>query len=578
MRLIKLSSNIASFKTVDFNPVGLTLIVGSKTVSEGGKAADAEKTYNGVGKSLLIELIHFCLGSTSKPAFKEAIPSWVFTLDFEISGVIYSVSRNTSKQNKVVLNNQEYSLAKFKKILEEKIFRIPADTGYLTFRALLSKFIRSGISSYITPDKTVSDYSDYDALIRNTFLLGIDTELVQEKNLLRKQYTETDNLIKSFEKDSVIRSFFKGDLDVDITLKDSFEEITRLEEEQLKFEVAGNYYDIQQEADELANKTFSLKNQIVLIRNAISSIDSSLRQRPDISRDRLLNLYAEVRAAFQPETIKHLSDVETFHNELLANRVARFSREKLKLLDELSQAEAQLAVDLSELDRLIGLLGNSRALDQFVTVSNRISELRAECQKLLDYKDLKQTYSDNLANIGTKLNNAIIKTNAYLVDCKSDIDEKLEPFRIFSKKIYPKAPAGITLKNNEGDNQIRFDLDIRIQNDSSDGVNEVRIFCFDMTLLLARFNHDVGFVFHDSRMYGHIDPRQRATLFRIADEVSRKHGFQYIATLNEDHIESMRSAFSEDEMKTIFTDNTKLFLKDDSPSSKLLGIQVDLKY
>ena len=62
MRLIKLSANKDSFKTIKFNPTGLTIIVGAK--SKGGE------TYNGVGKSLVIELLHFCLGSSKNPEFE----------------------------------------------------------------------------------------------------------------------------------------------------------------------------------------------------------------------------------------------------------------------------------------------------------------------------------------------------------------------------------------------------------------------------------------------------------------------------------------------------------------------------
>jgi uncharacterized protein YydD (DUF2326 family) len=240
--------------------------------------------------------------------------------------------------------------------------------------------------------------------------------------------------------------------------------------------------------------------------------------------------------------------------------------------------EQQIASGQKELDKKLALLGTSRALDQFVAITNQVSELKAQSQKLRDYKELKQTYSDNLAKISTKLSKGIIKTNAYLTDCEEDIEKKLSPFRRLSKRFYPKAPAGITLKNNEGENQLRFDMDVRIQNDASDGVNEVRIYCFDMTLLLARYTHSVNFVMHDSRLFSDIDPRQRAILFKTAHEICKTHGFQYIATLNQDQIESMANEFNPLEIDSVIHDNVKLRLKDDSPESKLLGIQVDLHY
>jgi len=87
-----------------------------------------------------------------------------------------------------------------------------------------------------------------------------------------------------------------------------------------------------------------------------------------------------------------------------------------------------------------------------------------------------------------------------------------------------------------GDNQLRFDIEARIQDDASDGINEARIFCFDMTVLTGRHNHHAEFLFHDSRLFSNMDPRQRATLFKIAYEYAQKENTQYIATVNEDHL------------------------------------------
>jgi len=577
MRLISLSANLASFKTVEFNPDGLTLIVGVKTNVDQGKIGKAEKTYNGVGKSLLIELINFCLGSSKNEPFEKSLPGWEFTLRFDMNGVQHTASRNTLTQKKVYLDNVELSLTKYKEFLEDNLFSIPAGIGGLGYRPLISKFIRIGNSSYTKPDETVSDYTAYDALLRNCFLLGLDVDLVVEKYKLRKQQVDIEGLMKSFDKDTVIRDFFRGDLDVNISLTEANEEINRLEEELRRFEVAANYYDIQKEADSLAENLFEIKNNVVLVKNAIDSIDASLRQRPDIAKQKVLAAYKEVTQAFRPETIRHLDEVEQFHQKLLVNRIARLSKDRLKFSQELEDAEIKIKDIQVLLDNKLALLGNSRALDQFVAITNQVSDLKAQAQKLKDFKELKNKYSDMLASVSSSLSTGIIKANAYLSECGPEIENKLAPFRTLAKKFYPKAPAGITLRNNEGDNQIRFDLDVRIQNDASDGINEVRLFCFDMTLLLAK-SHQVKFVLHDSRLYSDIDPRQRAILFKTAHEITKSAGLQYIATLNQDQIEGMADQFSDKEYLDIIESNVRVRLKDDSPESKLLGIQVDLHY
>ena len=60
MKLIELSANKESFKTVPFNKSGLSFIVAKQKNPE---TSDNGKTYNGVGKSLIILIIHFCLGA-----------------------------------------------------------------------------------------------------------------------------------------------------------------------------------------------------------------------------------------------------------------------------------------------------------------------------------------------------------------------------------------------------------------------------------------------------------------------------------------------------------------------------------
>jgi len=63
MKLIKLEANKDSFKTVSFNKQGLSLIVAKQSNPE---ERDTTNTYNGVGKSLIVLLVHFCLGAKKK--------------------------------------------------------------------------------------------------------------------------------------------------------------------------------------------------------------------------------------------------------------------------------------------------------------------------------------------------------------------------------------------------------------------------------------------------------------------------------------------------------------------------------
>ena len=118
-------------------------------------------------------------------------------------------------------------------------------------------------------------------------------------------------------------------------------------------------------------------------------------------------------------------------------------------------------------------------------------------------------------------------------------------------------------------------MEARIEDDSSDGVNEVRMFCFDWLILNCQVSK-IKFIAHDSRMYANMDPRQRETLFRIVYETCKQKDFQYICSINEDALESFESLMDAEEYKNIIKDNIILELNDDAPESKLLGIQIDM--
>lgn len=122
---------------------------------------------------------------------------------------------------------------------------------------------------------------------------------------------------------------------------------------------------------------------------------------------------------------------------------------------------------------------------------------------------------------------------------------------------------------------LRYTLDARIEDDSSDGVNEVRIFCFDLLLLLRKAGA-IRFLIYDSRLFANMDPRQREVLFRVMHEICEKNEIQYIYSINEDAMHSVKSFMPDEDYQQIISDNIILELKDDAAESKLLGIQVDI--
>lgn len=576
MRLVKLSANQASFKSVTFNETGVSLIIGSRkdTLS----LDENIRSYNGVGKSLIVEILHFCLGSNSNKSFQQNLENWEFSLEFKIEDKSYIARRTCKKQSSIFLNGTEYKVKAFNEFLGRSCFETPSWGGsQLTFRSLLPRFIRRSKYDYSDPKLTSSDKEPYTSLIRNLFLLGLDTSLAEEKYLLRSRQTDLEDFSKNFKSDPFIREYYTGNKDASLQSKFLEEQINRQELDLSTFQVADDYYAIEKEANEIAQKLRLSKNRLSITENALDNIKRSLETKTDIPRNLILSVYSEVMSAFKEETLRKLSEVEEFHNKLLSNRVARLSQERIRFETEKRSLEFDISTSNRLLNDKLGYLSDKRALDQYASVSAKISELKSQLHKLRDYQQLLHKSQEEAAGVKKKLADEILKTNRYLEESSSEIQKRFQTFSELAKKFYPGAPAGIVLNNNTGDNKIRYDFDIRIEADGSDGINSVKLFCYDFAVLKCKQNHFVKFIFHDSRLFSDIDPRQRAVLFSIAQSESTILDAQYIATVNQDQLETIRSELTESEFQSLLNCEV-LRINDDGPQSKLLGIQVDMHY
>ncbi|MFE7373327.1 DUF2326 domain-containing protein [Bacillus cereus] len=574
MRLIRLSSNMNSFHTVEFKD-GLNLIIG-KQANPGDKNLD--RTYNGVGKSLLIYILHFCLGSNKITPFEEKIPGWEFILEFSIDGELYTSVRNTSNQSKIFLNGEKLTLAKFRSIMLEKVFGITEKINNLTFNTLFPRFIRRDRESYVTYDTFIKKEQEYSKVLNNSFLLGLETELVTEKQRLRTLIRQTKDLKTNIEEDPIIREHFNNNEDTEIEILDLEDNIERLKNEISEFKIAANYQELEKEADEKHYLLKELENKRTLINNSIKHITKSLEIKPDLSEKKVINLYNQANIEVPEMIVKRMEEAINFQKNLLKNRNKRLVNEKIKNQDKLKEIEALTEEVGKGLDKVLRYLDTHGALEDYNALNKKLNDMQTKLERLNQYQEILRTYKKKLKDVQSDFSVRNNETDNYLENIQGLLEEIMAIFRELSKAFYEKKPGGIKVINNDGDNTIRFDILAKIQDDSSDGVNEVKIFCFDMTILLLRQNHKFEFIFHDSRLFGNMDPRQRYSLFKVAYDKVNREGLQYIASINEDIIFSFKDLMTEDEYNKIIEESTRLVLTDESDKSKLLGIQVDMDY
>lgn len=539
---------------------------------------DPRNTYNGVGKSLIVYLIHFCLASNQMKVFEDKIPGWEFSLEFELNGEIYLTHRNTSSQKDIFLNGKKHTLSAFRRKLLKEVFATEDGHKNLTFNTLFPRFIRRDRECYSKYDTFVKKEQDYSKLINNAFLLGIDIDLIEKKKALRDIQKNTEDLKKGLEKDPVLKEHFSKQEDTEIELLDLEEDIKLLESELENFKVASNYHDIEKEADETSYLIKKLENKRVIVSNSLRNIEKSLQIEPDVSNDKVIKLYEQAKIQIPEMVRRKVEEVVEFHNNLILRRKQRLFQELKSNREKLKSINNEISETGKTLDQLLSYLDTHGALDEYTSLNKKISDLKIRKKRLDEYHNIIKSYKKKLRDIQTEYAEQNKESEEYLDSIESLLEKIMVTFRDLSKTFYDKKPGGIRITNNEGENTQRFEISAKIQDDSSDGVNEVKIFCFDMTLLLLQLNHKMKFLFHDSRLFSNMDPRQRYTLFKIAYQKTQNSNFQYIATVNEDTLESFRDLMTTEEYEMIIEQNIILTLTDESEKSKLLGIQIDMEY
>ena len=572
VKLIKLTANKSSFHPVIFKN-GVNIIVGTQ-MNHNDK--NDGNTYNGVGKSLIIHLIHFCLGTTNKiESFSDKLPSWEFKIEFESGGQRYYAKRKTDQQNKIEFCGEIITLKEMRKKMLELCFGIVEPCKNLTWTSLFSRFSRRYRSCYETFDSYIPKESDYSKILNNCYLLGINTDLIISKKELREKQKSVRDTEHTIKNDSLFRQYYLGKNDAEIDVADLEYQIKQLKNETDNFRISNNYHELEKEADDKSYRKKRLENKRVIIYNYIKNIEESLNETSEIGEEKLIKIYEEAKVEIPLMIKKDINDVIAFHRNLLSNRNIRLKKELDKHKLQLKSIDEEIETLGKSMDELLLYLNSHRALDEYVALTSKLSNLQNELNRIYEYQKILKTYKDTELDIKRALIDQDKQTEDYLESEKEHINRLLTKFQNYAKRFYPQKRSGLVIKNNLGENMLRYTLDARIQDDSSDGVNEVRIICFDLLLLVCK-QSNINFTIHDSRLYANMDPRQRETLFRLADEICHDDDFQYICSVNEDTIISFKHLMSTQEYKQLVEDNIILELTDDSPESKLLGVQINI--
>ena len=140
-------------------------------------------------------------------------------------------------------------------------------------------------------------------------------------------------------------------------------------------------------------------------------------------------------------------------------------------------------------------------------------------------------------------------------------------FKAYTGYLYPEAGT-LTIDLNE--NGYSFGVDIK--SSRSQGVNYMKVFCYDMVIAELGRARDryPDFLVHDSTIFDGVDERQVARALMLASQKCEELGFQYICLINSDMVPYQEF---DDEFTAQFNNSIVLRISDNQEAGGLLGIR-----
>ncbi len=549
--LEKLTSNASTFKSLKFKP-GFNLIVSERTTYSSSK-----DSRNGTGKTTFIEILHFLFGSERSRNItlnKKELDDWIFELDFEIDRKQFKLSKSTLPRTRYQLsgdidylkeipkrvdnltNTAEYSVDEMKYCLAGLFFnldRATIDSKYSpTFRSLISYFIRRGgeIGGFLDPFKHCTKQAEWDSQVNTCYLIGIEWKYASQFQMLSEK---TNNLKKL--RDAVKTNLFSNLMGTigewEAEKVKMIDQIEKTREDLNNFKVHEQYSEIENETNKLTQEIHELSNMNISDKKMIELYQEAIATEKPAKKEELEDLYNEAGVVFPSIVSKRLSDVVSFHEQIILNRLEFLNNEVDLLTVAISKRTNEIKQKDEKRAELMNILATHKALEEYTKLQERHQQSVAKLNEI-------ETRLENLKKMEKETSNLKVEKEMLKQKTRAEHDENkshIKAISIFnenSQKLYD-SPAKLAINVTDKG----YDFKINVERAGSTGIGKMKVFCYD--LMLAQMWSELSdsvFLVHDSEIFDGVDERQVAQSIKLAIEKSTKYGFQYILLINSDQI------------------------------------------
>ena len=549
--IIAVRSNMPSFKEVEFQP-GFNVVLADRT-----KESTRRDSRNGLGKTTLIEIIHFCCGAQPRRNQGLMVPSlkgWSFTLEMRIGDRELVVTRSTDEPRWISLDgdvrglnglngsNERLNgmlavrLNDWNALLGELLFgleREPLPKYHPTFRSLFSYLVRRGRDAFASPFFHYRSQKEWDKQVNNAFLLGLEwehagrfQELKDEENLL--------NGLRQAARQGLLQGMIGtlGNLEAERARLET--DIRLRSESLLRFRVHPQYEEIEREANDLTSTIQQLSNENLADSRLSELYRTALEEDQGLDAGEVIGVYQAVGVTMPDLVRRRLDEVEEFHRQILTNRREYLGSEIQRIETNRNIRDAELQAGIERRAELLEVLQAHGALQEYT----RLQELHLE---LIAKRNDIDSRINNLKRFEQGRSEVRVNRELLLQTARREFGERREVrekainvFNSKSEQLY-SAPGNLVVDIND----TGFNFNVEIMRSGSQGINNMKIFCYDQMLAqLWAEQSSPSLLIHDSTIFDGVDERQVALALELAQRAAEQWGYQYVCALNSDTLPS----------------------------------------
>ncbi|ADW72804.1 Protein of unknown function DUF2326 [Rahnella aceris] len=535
----RLYSEPESFEEVKFQK-GINLILGEKNSS-------SNKT-NGVGKTLLIEFLNFCLLKDFKNSRVSKIPesslnkNTFICLDFNIGSNRIISKRKTGAYNNpiLIINNKTIEFSSIDdatQTLTKILFSEENNSQHPSFRAMMGPLIRDERSEF----KSIIDCYDTELkippdLTPHLYLLGISVPI----------YLEIKEIIKEIKTLTETKRKLKNDIEglTGKNISSAKSEINDLKSqtENIKFEMENlensNSYDlVKDEVTILETNLSSLRTKRSILKAELSRINLFTGDNY-IDDSEVIELYNQFKNGLGDFITKELNQVisfkktiDNFQRNLLDARKEAISSE----IKDLTNSIKQQNISYSEKIKVFDSSGGLHNLKTLVLIYQKKLE---ECSQLSALLKKHDDYDSQIKFKKSEKSTLIIDLDESINLCEQTIIDFQETILMMHEYVFYNKKCSLEI-NTVNTNKI-INIELRIDDDGSHSNEREKVFFYDMALLLTddTYKRHPGILIHDNIFDVDHDTLIRSLNF-LAEKASCLKDVQYILTLNRDKINSL---------------------------------------